>query len=270
MRSPLLLVLAATMLASPAAAQFNAYYEGTQRVDGKPHPLATQYSIEKGRVAAVLKGARSNRMVYLQKDGVLRVIDDDSKTWFELDHQSLEQMTGGAMAQMQEQMAKMPPEQRAMAEQMMKSAMGSMEAPKPVRYVWSKDQQKVNGYDCTRVDVMRGDEKRAEYWGTTSADFKMSDDEKATAKAMYDCISGLAIMAQRGIGGGSQTTTFQWDTSVDGYPLISRCFEGADTTLDVHLVRSDHKPLADALFQVPDGYKKQDLGGMGGGKHRGH
>jgi hypothetical protein len=267
MRTLAPVLLAILALASPAAAQLNAYYEGVQRVDGKAIPLTTRYSLEKGRVAALMSGARSVKMLYVQKDNTLRVIDEQTKSYFDLDRKELEQITGGAMAQMQEQMAKMPPEQRAMAEQMMKGAMANMGgAPeKPVTYAWSKETMTVKGYPCTRVDIMRGDEKHAEYWGTTSPDFKITDDERATAKAMHDCLSGLAIIAKRGVGGG-ETSQFQWDTSTDGYPLICRCFSGADTTLDVHLTRFDRKPLEDDLFKVPDGYKKQEIGGMGPGK----
>ncbi len=266
MRTLFVATLATWILAAPAAAQLNTYYEGTQRGGGKSVPATTRFSVEKGRVAAVLTGMRSSRILYVEKEGVVRVIDDDSKSWFELDKKSMEQMSGGAFAQMKEKLASMPPEQRAMAEQMMQKMTGAATAPQPVTYVWSKETQKVKGYPCTRVDIMRGDEKRAEYWGTTSADFKMTEDERASVKAMHECLTSVAIMAQRGMGGG-QPSAFQWDTSVDGYPLICRCFDGADTTLDVHLVRFDRKPIEEDLFKTPAGYKHQEIGGMAGKGH---
>src|SRR5260221_1301491 len=108
-----------------AHAQLNTYYEGVVRVDGKDQPLTTRYSIEKGRVAAVMSGARSSRMIFTEKDGTLRVIDDSSKSYFDLDRKSLESVTGGAMAEAQKQMANMPPEQRAMEEKLIRSNMRS-------------------------------------------------------------------------------------------------------------------------------------------------
>jgi hypothetical protein len=268
MRSLVLAVVGILASAAPAAAQFSAYYEGTTQTDGRDQPLTTRFSVEKGRVAAVMTGARSFRMIYAEKDGVLRVIDDTGKSYFDLDRGSLEAFTGGAMAEARKQMADAPPEQRAMMEKMLQGSMGAMKQT-PVTYVWSRETQTVNGYPCTRVDVMRGEEKRAEYWGSTSPDFKLSDAERHTVMAMNDCLNGLAIMA-RGADGGTETRPFQWDTSTDGYPLISRCFDGDVKTLDIHLVRFDRKPLDDDLFAAPAGYQKKELGGLESGKGRGH
>lgn len=105
MRTLFVATLATWILAAPAAAQLNTYYEGTQRGGGKSVPATTRFSVEKGRVAAVLTGMRSSRILYVEKEGVVRVIDDDSKSWFELDKKSMEQMSGGAFAQMKEKLA---------------------------------------------------------------------------------------------------------------------------------------------------------------------
>ena len=49
---------------------------------------------------------------------------------------------------------------------------------------------------------------------------------------------------------------FEWDTSVDGFPLISRCFEKGTTTLDLKAESFDRKPLSKKLFEVPSDYKE--------------
>jgi hypothetical protein len=269
MRTAFLLALALLAGAAPASAQFNAYYAGTQHVNGKDLPCSTQFSVDKGRVAVFLKGARSSHMLFTQKDGTLRVVDDATRTWFDLDRKQLEGM-GSAMADMQKQLATMPAAQREMAESMMKGAMGGLQSPPPSVYVWSKDTLSVNGYPCTRVDVMQGDVKKAEYWGTPSADFKLGEAEHEAVLAMQGCLRDFTIMVKSVGAGGAESRPFQWDTSVDGYPLVSRCFDGDVMTLDVKLERFDRKPLAVELFAIPDGYKKQDLGGglqKGHGKH---
>lgn len=274
MRVPALVAVGILALAATAHAQFNAYYEGMTHMAGKDLPLTTRFSVDKDRVATVMVGARSSRILYFGKEDVLRVIDEDTRSYFDLDRKALAQITGGAMAEMQKQMAAMPPAQRAMMEKMAPGAlanmggMGSM-TEKPLTYVWSQETKTVNGYACTRVDVMRGDQKRAEYWGSTSPDFKLSDDERRTVAAMHECLSGLTIVVRGGAGGGGDTRAFQWDTRTDGYPLISRCFDDSVMTLDVHLVRFDRKPLEDDLFKVPAGYKRQEISGAGDGKRRG-
>jgi len=259
-RSSTAIALALLFAAAPASAQFNTYYSGTERKNGTSVPATAQFSVEKGRVAVIMKGSRSSRMLFLEKQGVLRVVDDASKSYFDLDKQS--GPDGGAMEQMEKQLAQMPPEQRKMAEQMMQGAMGSAK-PTPTTYVWTKEKQTIKGYDCTKVEAMVGDQKRSEYWGTTSADFKMTPDERNTMLAMQGYLRNFMIMVRGGEGDGS-SRAFQWDTSVDGYPLITRCFDHGDTTLDLKLASFDRKPLDKDLFEVPSGFKKQDfMGGEG-------
>lgn len=269
------LVLGALICAVPAAADFNAYYKGTQLDDGKTVPVTTQFSVTKGRCAMLFKGTRSARMLFLEKEGVLRIVDDRTKSIVDLDRQSLDHMKGdvaSAMEQAKAQMAQLPPEQRAMMEKMMHSAMNAPTSNPPDVYVRSDDKQTVNGYECTRVSIMAGSEKRAEYWGTTSADFKLSEDDRKTVLAMQDYLRSYTIqVASMGGGGGdAQSRAFTWDTSVEGFPLISRCFHGATTTLDLKLDASDRKAVSGSLFEVPSGYKKREMPTLseGGKKHQ--
>ncbi len=269
-RSPLLGLIALSLAAAvPAVAQLDTRYEGTQLVDGKHVPASTEFAVDKDRVAAVFKGARSSRMIYERKGGVLRLIDDDSKSWFDLAENDRNRMTD-AMAQMQKQMAQMPAGQREMAEKMMGGMLSSMSSAPPAVYVRSTDTLTVMGYTCTRVDVMRGDEKRAEYWGTTSPDFELTSEERATRIAMQGAMGAMNVFARAGGPGGGETRPFEWDTKLEGYPLISRCFDGGTMTLDLHLVSFDRKPLDPVLFEVPKGYTQQELHGDLGGRGRGH
>jgi hypothetical protein len=262
-RSWTAIILASLCVAAPASAQFNTYYSGTERRDGKSVPATAQFSVEKGRVAVIMKGSRSSRMLFLEKEGVLRVVDEGTKTYFDLDRQSAE---AGAMGDMEKQLAQMPPEQRKMAEQMMQGAMASAK-PTPTTYVWTKEKQTIKGYETTKVECMVGEDKRSEYWGTTSADFKMTPDQRNTMLAMQGYLRSFMI-GVKGSEGGSRA--FQWDTSVDGYPLVTRCFDHGDTTLDLRLDRFDRKPVDKDLFET-SGYKKQDfMGGEGMGDKKGH
>jgi len=248
-------ILALLCGAAPASAQFNTYYSGTERHEGKSVPASAQFSVEKGRVAVIMKGSRDSRMLFFEKEGVLRVVDEPTKTYFELDREAAQ---GGAMGEMEKELAKMPAAQRKMAEQMM----GAMESvkPKPTTYVWTKEKQTIKGYEATKVECMVGDQKRSEYWGTTSADFKMTPDERNTMLAMQGYLRNFMITVSMGKGDSGASRAFQWDTSVDGYPLITRCFDHGDTTLDLKLDRFDRKPVDKDLFET-SGFKKQDVTG---------
>ena len=54
-------------------------------------PATAQFSVEEGRVAMIMKGARSSRMLFLEKEQVLRIVDaledldDVQNVWFNAD-----------------------------------------------------------------------------------------------------------------------------------------------------------------------------------------
>jgi hypothetical protein len=56
---------------------------------------------------------------------------------------------------------------------------------------------------------------------------------------------------------------FQWDTSTDGYPVITRCFRDGAMTLDLTLQSVSRKPIPAEAFVMPDGYRKMEMSGMG-------
>ena len=252
-------VIAALVAASstvPARAQLNTYYQGKVREGGKDVPATAQFSLEPGRVAVIMRGATVRRMLFLESEQVLRLVDDSRRIYIDLGKASgTASDLAAQLAEMQKQLDQLPPEQRAMAQQMMRSTMGAMQQP-PDRYVWSTDRRTIAGYDATRVDVMQGDEKKAEYWGTKSADFRMTDAERKTMLAMQEYLRNYLIIVNP--AGGGEARAFQWDTSVDGYPVLSRCFKGGEMTLELQLESVDRKALSGDLFAIPSTYTKQE------------
>src|SRR6266852_2438754 len=119
MRRLLLIALMQFGLAASADAELNTYYRGVERKSGKDVPATAQFSIEPGRVAMVMKGSRNSRMLFFEKDGLLRIVDDTGKTYFDMHRGSIHapQPVGSDMAaDLEKQMAQLPPEQRKMAE----------------------------------------------------------------------------------------------------------------------------------------------------------
>lgn len=251
------LLLALICAATPVAAQLTTTYAGVQRDGDKEVPASAVFAIENGRIAMVMKGLRSARMLFDSKSQVLRIVSDDDKSYFDLDKDWRKNADpSGMMANMQKQMEAMPPAQRAMAEQMMKSAMGSMSQRPQLEYVWTQDRQTVAGYECTRVEGMRGSEKVTEYCGTTSSDFRMSDAERQTMLDMQSYLRNFMIMVK---SSDDATRAFQWDTKTDGYPVVSRCFNNGKMTLELTLQSLSRKPPSEDMFAVPSGFKKMDI-----------
>lgn len=253
------LATAFACLAAPSAAQLTTTYTGTQTVAGKTVPATAQFSVEVGHVAAILKGTRASRIIFDEKAQVLHMISDDDKTYLDIDKST----AGGVSAQMdmmQAQLAKMPPEQRAMAEQMMKGFANA--APPQLTYVKGTDTKTIAGYACLMFEGMRGADKVTEYCGTTSNDFKMTAAERNTMLDMQGYLRNFSIIVK---SADEATRAFQWDTNVDGYPVLTRCFRSGTMTLDLTLDGVNRRPIPVELFEIPAGYKKQELPNMGRG-----
>ncbi len=266
MRHAVLAPLALILAAAPALADLNVVYKGTENFTGKEIPAEARYSITGGRVAVVQKGSHSGRMLFDRKTGVLRVVDDDNKTYVDMDQAMLESFqstAANARADLDKAMAQMTPEQRKMMEGMVESR---LQAARPVadEFVRTDETAQIKGYTCTRVNVMRGTEKRAEYWGTPSKDFAMSPEERQTMVDMQAYLDRFVNSMTPLTGGGtSGARGFRWDTKLDGYPIVTRCFKGERRILDLTMESFNHDAISEDLFKIPEDYKKQDLSGMG-------
>lgn len=258
------IALVAAVWTVPADAQLNSYYKGVVRDGAKDVPATAQFSVEPGRAAMILRGATTRRMLYIESEQVLRLVDDARGSYLDLGKASgpgsIASGIDAQMAEMRRQLDRMPPAQRGMMEQMMRRTMGATEQP-PDQYVWSTERKTIAGYEATRVDILQGGVKKSEYWGTPSADFKMSDAERKTMLAMQEYLRNSMIGVSP-VGGGARA--FQWDTSVDGYPVLTRCFNGDEMTLELQLDSVDRKPVSGDLFAIPSSYKKQEMPTIGG------
>jgi hypothetical protein len=255
MRTLFTVALTSLALPLPLTAQLTTSYSGVQKEAGKTVPATARFSVQDGKIAMIMTGLRSARLLFDQKAQVLHVVSDDDKKYFDLDQKGVGEMSG-MMATMQAQLAKMPAEQRAMAEQMMKSAMGKSAE---FAYVRTNDKLTVLGYECTRVEGMRGTDKVTEYCGSKSTDFKISGDERQTILDMQGYLRNFTITVK---SADDATRAFQWDYATDGYPVITRCFRNGEMTLDLKLDSLSRKPVAGSLFEIPGGYQKMDINSM--------
>lgn len=245
--------------AGTSEAELNAYYRGVDRMTSKEVPATAQFSIEPGRVAMVMKGSSNGRMLFLEEEDVLRFVDDAAKTYFDMGKSWIRSDNADLAAGLEDQLAELPPEQRDAARDLVRQSLGSTGAPSPTEYVRTKEKTKVLGYECTKVEIMRGEEKRGEYWGTASDEFHWSDAEHQTMLAMQEYLRNFTIKVVPAGAGVGETRAFEWDTSADGFPLITRCFEMGEMTLDLKAESFDRKALAKDLFQIPSDYKELSI-----------
>jgi hypothetical protein len=113
------------------------------------------------------KGDKKTTMIF--RDETLWVVDHGKKVCQKIDKKDMEELSaqmGDAMKQMEAELAKMPPEQRAMVEKMMKDRMpgGMAEAGQeaPARRMEVGGTEQVGDYSCTLHTTYAGDEKVGE------------------------------------------------------------------------------------------------------------
>ena len=252
-----LIIATATVLAaaSPARADLNATYRGVDRTTGTEVPVTVQFSIGAERIAVIVKGPRSVRILFRQDPGSLRFVDDTGKSYFDIERCS--QADSGMLAGIEGQLSQLTPEQRQMAEGLIQGAEETDQALPTSPYAWTKEKRSILAHECTMVNVMEGDEKVADYCACTSKDFRLNGAELAAVTAMQACLGN--VFPVLGPTGGANVRALQWDTSKDGFPLLIRGFGGGSATFDVTMESFDRKKAAADLFALPSDYAKAEL-----------
>jgi hypothetical protein len=228
-----------------------------------------QIQIERSRMRAEVGGADVKRVIIF--DGakqVMWMLDVDKKTYNEMTKADADRMGGqvqDALAQVQAQLANMPPAQRAQIEAMMKGrgmpAAGGA-APKPEYRKTGTD--KVGKWTCDKYEGFENNQKTSELCtvepaalGFTLADFDV-------ARQVGEFFKKL--MPQN----ADQMLTIGKieDQGYSGVP-VRRKFTMAGREITTELTDVTRQTFTDATFVVPDGFKKEDfLAGLGRGRGR--
>jgi hypothetical protein len=267
---------AVCLLAAPAFAADGVLI--VQKMTMGTAPAQTQQiQIEPRRMRMEAAGTRGGGPQVVVFDGtrdVLLMIDDASKSYSEMskaDLDALSSQISGAMAQMQDAMKNMPPEQRAQIEAAMRgrgmggasAGTGAAAAPK-VQYK-KTGTDTVGKWTCDKYEGYTNGQKTSEVCtvdpkvlGFTAADFAVTKDLSAFFQKL------MPGMASRAFRIGSPE-----DQGFSGVPVRTVTTVGTQTvTQEITDVRRES--FADAIFQAPAGYKKQDSpfgrGRRGGGE----
>ncbi len=248
-----LVVLSLVMDAHPVAAQLTVHYEGFQAMNGKRISASAAFAIDRDRVAKVIEGADSVRILYFAKERRLCLVDDRARESLEIDVAD-GGIAGGAMKQVEEQLAGLPPAQQAQVRAMMGAALAQAKQAPPVEYRWTETTETIAGYPTTLVEIFDGGKRTAAYWGSPASDFRLQPAEAKCVEAMDQALSVSRISV---VGSAGGPRAFEWDPEKEGFPVRMQCYEDTTTTLSLQLVRTDRKPLAKKLFEVPKGYRKR-------------
>ena len=261
-------VLAAA-LSLPAAPLFAA--EGVlivQKVTTGTKTTTSQVQIEKDRMRAEMNGANGEKqaIVFDGQKQVMTTINYDGKTYTEMTKADVDQMgaqVSDAMAQMQEQMAKIPPAQRAQMAAMMGRLGGAMATQIPKTEYRPAGSDKVGKWTCAKYEGFQNSEKVAEVCTVDpqALGFALSDFE--ITKQMAEFFKKLVPQgADRMFAIGTPETA-----GFSGLPVRRIEYSKGQVTSTTELSEVSRQNFPASSYAVPAGFQKQDmLGGRGRGR----
>jgi hypothetical protein len=227
----------------------------------------TQKIYAQGEMLRVDSGAgRSGSMSIVFRDDTLFLVSHDKKSCQTIDKQGMEQLgttVDAAMKQMEAELSKLPPEQRAMMEKMMKgkipAGMSGVGGPSKPRRVEVGATEKIGEYSCTLHTLYSGDEK---VWEVCAATEGLLDDA-SEALGAFRAMSRFAEQLQESIQQGPfsemvKAPLYDMD-EVGGFPVRMRTFDGGRIASESTLKSIVSKDLDAAVFAVPDDYKVSSL-----------
>lgn len=199
---------------------------------------------------------------------VMTTIDHNEREYFVIDEAAVQGIAGqmsDVMQQMQDALKDLPPEQRAMAEQMMKQRMGSMgqSAPAEKRTQVQKtgETATVNGYRCEVYALLESGRKVRDMcvtdWSNVDGGRQFQENVKNMSAFFKDLRSAYE---ESGFNLGSSGDAMSFMDDIDGFPARVREYEGETIVEETTLVSSESEALAAERFQVPDGYSRQSMG----------
>ena len=193
----------------------------------------------------------------------LVVLDHNRKSYFILDDKAIGRVSsqfGDMMAQMEAQLANLPPEQREMARRMMESrmpstAIGGKREQIPHRVEARQETKEINGYSCQLFEVFRGKQKVSSVWSTREVDHKNLASLFVELNSFTQKIRQSASFADFETG-----VDFLGLEELEGFPILVESFEEGNLVQRTSFTKV--APSAKTVSFEPDpGYKSRAPGG---------
>lgn len=209
-----------------------------------------------------LRVEEGERVVMIFRDKALYALDTQERTYHVLDQKTMQQLAdqlNPVFKQMQEQLAQLPPEQRAQMEQLMGGQIPGMGAPPRVEMRRTARNGEYGGHACRYVEVMENGTLSDEVCVTDAKRLPGADEFMAVAKEMSALMKQFTSAIQ--IPGLAQVTE-RYSTQFDelgGIPVFTRHYADGKPDSETRLESIRSHSLPAALFEIPQGYTRKDM-----------
>ena len=211
--------------------------------------------------------ASGNPMAFIfdgQKQTAL-MVDMNKKTYTEItkaDADRMRQQLDAATAQMQSQLANLPPEQRAIVEQMMRGrggapggARGANAAPAAKVQYRPAGSDKVGQWACTKYEGYTGEQKTDEVCTVDPKDFGLNPGDFDVAQQLADFMKAMMPGAAAGLMVNGKVQ----DQGFAGIPVRHTTYRNGAVATVSELTELRHESIPASAFDPPAGFSKQAL-----------
>jgi hypothetical protein len=196
---------------------------------------------------------------------VMWMADLAKGSYMEITKAQVEQMANqmsAAMQQMQQAMAQVPPEQRAMMEQMMRGRMGGAAAPPQITVRDKGTSGTVAQFTCKQYDILTNGQVSQEVCAADPSQVKLDASAFETFKALAQFYEPLTrMMPQRGAWSAPNAMD-----QIDGFPVKTIAYENGRPSTEWVLQTVEERAIDAGQFTLPPNLKKQEMPQMPQGR----
>ena len=226
-------------------------------VDGKNMKMTIVSGGEHEKAEMIFRGERREMIV----------VDHDDKSYMVINEAMIDELgdqLSGYEAQMREALKDVPPEQRAMVEQMMK---GRMPAPAKaparsnVEFRNTGDRDTRNGYPSVKYEATIDGRKTQEYWVTDADNIDGGDDAIEAFRAMASFLKQMRdSLPDFGADQDANDNPFEYMQEMEGFPVVTYEYASDGSIATESSLRSaTQRTVEPAEFEPPSAYKRRDM-----------
>ena len=207
--------------------------------------------------------ADNNGHVSIIKGNTMYIVDEADKSYVVFDKATMDALAkklNAEMAQVKEQLAKLPPEQRAQMEQAMGKipGMGGNDQKWTVEAVDSGKSDKVEGRDCKLWDIKRNGELDEQVCVVPFAALPGKENFQTVfgnfSKVFDEMAKSVPMLA------GMMGNEFSAHVKTNGYPIRMRNYENGKLAAEETLMKVWREEAVPAsMFEIPAGYKLKQM-----------
>lgn len=234
---------------------------------------------ESGTVLAVVDGKNlkmiitsggdqdKNEMIFRGETREMVVVDHDDKSFMVIDEAMIDSIgvkLSGYEAKMREALKDVPPEQRAMVEQMMKGRMppqATAPARPKIEFRNTGERDTQNGYPSDKYEATIDGRKTQELWVTDWDNVDGGGDAAEAFQAMADFFKQMRdSMPRFGVDEDADDNPFEHMREMGGFPVLTYDYASDGSFASESSLRSStQRAVAAAEFEPPSAYKRREM-----------